>query len=46
MKKPTAKEITDSYKRLMSKRRDKTLNKMIEGVCLDLLCSIQKPKQN
>jgi hypothetical protein len=46
MKKPTAKQITDSYRRLKSKQRDKVRNKMIEQVCLDLLCSVQKPKQN
>ena len=46
MKKLTAKDITDSYKRLKAKPRGKRRNKMIEQVCLDLLMSIQDPETN
>jgi len=46
MKKLTAKDITDSYKRLKAKPRGKRRNKMIEKVCLDLLCSVQTKELN
>lgn len=46
MKKPTAKEITDAYRRLKAKPRGDIRDKLIEGVCLDLLCGIQDAKNN
>ena len=46
MKKPTAKQITDSYKKFKAKKWDKQRNKLLESVCLELLCSIQDGKNN
>jgi hypothetical protein len=46
MRKLTAKDITESYNRLKAKPRGKRRNKMIERVCIDLLCSIQNKELN
>ena len=46
MKKPTSKDITDAYKRLKSKPRGDMRDKMIQNVCIDLLCSVQDGKNN
>ena len=46
MNKPTAKDITDSYRRLKAKPRDKIRNKFIESIVWQLLCGCQDKKNN
>jgi hypothetical protein len=46
MQKPTAKQITDSYRKFKSKKWDKLRNKFLESICLQLLLDAQDGKNN